>query len=162
MKALSLTQPWATLVAIGTKRIETRSWQTSFRGRIYIHAAKKFPRWAQDLAQETQPFADVLNRPNEELPRGALVAIANLVSIYRTETDIMMDPQERAFGDYTPGRFAWVLEDVEPLQHPIPYRGALGLFNVDLPTPDGEVDEALWGIQTDGLGHVLPHKAQEV
>ena len=42
MKALTLTQPWATLIAVGAKRIETRSWGTSYRGRIAIHAAKGF------------------------------------------------------------------------------------------------------------------------
>ena len=51
MKALSLTQPWAELVVLGEKQWETRSWRTSHRGRIAIHAAKKFPAWAIDLAQ---------------------------------------------------------------------------------------------------------------
>ncbi len=40
MKALTLTQPWASLVAVGAKRIETRSWETNYRGTIAIHAAK--------------------------------------------------------------------------------------------------------------------------
>src|SRR6202030_2406661 len=48
MKALTLTQPWATLVAIGAKRIETRSWPTLYRGPLAIYAAKRFPKWAQD------------------------------------------------------------------------------------------------------------------
>ena len=39
MKVLTLTQPWATLVAIGAKRIETRSWATKYRGPLLIHAA---------------------------------------------------------------------------------------------------------------------------
>ena len=43
MKALTLTQPWASLVAIGAKRIETRSWSTPYRGLLAIHAAKGFP-----------------------------------------------------------------------------------------------------------------------
>src|SRR3954451_22243677 len=41
--ALTLTQPWATLVAIGAKQIETRSWGTSYRGWLAIHAAKGYP-----------------------------------------------------------------------------------------------------------------------
>jgi hypothetical protein len=40
MKVLSLTQPWATLAAIGAKKIETRSWSTAYRGPLAIHAAK--------------------------------------------------------------------------------------------------------------------------
>jgi len=39
-KVLTLTQPWATLVAIGAKKCETRSWSTSYRGDLLIHAAK--------------------------------------------------------------------------------------------------------------------------
>lgn len=44
MKAITLTQPWATLVAIGAKRIETRSWATRYRGPLAIHAAKGIER----------------------------------------------------------------------------------------------------------------------
>ncbi len=40
MKALSLLQPWATLVVIGVKQIETRSWSTAYRGPLLIHASK--------------------------------------------------------------------------------------------------------------------------
>ena len=39
-KTLTIAQPWATLVAIGAKQIETRSWQTNYRGDIAIHAGK--------------------------------------------------------------------------------------------------------------------------
>jgi len=39
VKTLTLSQRWATLVALGAKRIETRSWRTSYRGPLAIHAA---------------------------------------------------------------------------------------------------------------------------
>jgi hypothetical protein len=42
MKALSIKQPWASLIAHGIKDIENRTWKTNFRGRIYIHASAKF------------------------------------------------------------------------------------------------------------------------
>ena len=45
MKAITLTQPWATLVAIGAKRIETRSWRTFYRGPLAIHAGKTLPAY---------------------------------------------------------------------------------------------------------------------
>src|SRR5262245_47216191 len=83
MKAITLTQPWATLVAIGEKRIETRSWSTRYRGRIAIHAAKAFPLGAQELCYD-DPFhsaicgAGVGDGP-WALPRGAIVATARLV-----------------------------------------------------------------------------------
>jgi ASCH domain len=59
MKALTVAQPWATLIAIGAKRIETRSWMTRHRGPLAIHAARAFPRIARDLAR-TSPFAEAL------------------------------------------------------------------------------------------------------
>jgi activating signal cointegrator 1 len=54
MKAITLTQPWATLVAIGAKRIETRSWPTNYRGPLAIHAAKGFPKWAKENQNGTR------------------------------------------------------------------------------------------------------------
>jgi activating signal cointegrator 1 len=43
MKALSLMQPWATLLICGEKTVETRSWRTSHRGLLAVHASKTFP-----------------------------------------------------------------------------------------------------------------------
>ncbi len=130
MKALTLTQPWASLVALGHKRIETRSWSTNYRGALYIHAAKGFPRYARDFAGEEW----AIGRLPAELPLGVLVATARLVDVRPTEgVASTISALERRFGDYCPGRYAWLLEDIEPLADPIPWRGALGLFNVDIP-----------------------------
>lgn len=59
MKTISLWQPWASLVAIKAKRIETRSWYTSYRGPLAIHAAKVFPKWVHELCCEA-PFSEAL------------------------------------------------------------------------------------------------------
>jgi hypothetical protein len=40
-KTLSIKQPWASLIAHNIKPIENRTWKTSFRGRIFIHASAK-------------------------------------------------------------------------------------------------------------------------
>ena len=50
IKFITLTQPWATLVALGVKRIETRSWRTPYRGLLGIHAAKSYPDWAREFS----------------------------------------------------------------------------------------------------------------
>lgn len=143
MRALTLTQPWATLVAIGAKRIETRSWGTAYRGPLAIHAAKGFPRWAKDTCCDP-PFALALEAAGvAEIPTGVIVATCRLVSCLPTrelqENQIIeMDPaagcddfnlndQERAFGDYEPGRWAWLLADIKRTP-PIPATGALGLW----------------------------------
>lgn len=131
LKALTLTQPWATLVAIGAKRIETRSWSTRYRGPLAIHAARGFPRDAFDLCR-VEPFRTALSA-QAVFPRGEVVATCNLVDCLPTGAlnvlyPALDTPQERAFGDFTPGRWAWVLEDVKILTEPIPAKGALSLW----------------------------------
>ena len=155
MKVLTITQPWATLVAIGAKRIETRSWKTWFRGPLLIHAAAGLgPGGKAGLVDlcETEPFKSVLAplwSPGTffapvSLPFGAIVARCELRACVPTEK-LQGQPwcsygprkwdltdQERAFGDYTPGRYAWLLSDVQALPTPIPVKGQLGLWEYDL------------------------------
>lgn len=127
MRAISLWQPWASAVALGIKRVETRSWATTNTGPVVIHAAK---RWTK--AQ--QEFADVeftLGRIPKQVPLGALVATAVIMGCRRTED---VAPQvgtiERLYGDYRPGRYAWFLDHIKPLPTPIPWLGAQGFFAV--------------------------------
>ena len=137
MKGLSLTQPWATLVALGAKRYETRSWATRYRGLIAIHASQGLPGYAREVCTGT-PFLDVLLGAGyghvNELPRGAILAICRIarcvpVTVLDLEVDKLSD-DEIDFGDYTPGRYAWQLTDLHRLAVPIPCKGALGLWTV--------------------------------
>ena len=126
MRGLTLTQPWATAVALGEKRIETRSWRTPYRGLVAIHAAKGFPRPAREFALE-HGFG-----PPERLPVSAVVAVARIVNMRPTgELARFLGRRELELGDYTPGRWAWVLDDVSPLPSPIACAGALGLWRVE-------------------------------
>src|SRR4051794_14386966 len=105
--ALSMTQPWATLVAVEAKVFETRSWFTSYRGALAIHASKGFPRWAVELCFE-EPFASTLRvsgieRP-ADLPLGAVIAVVNIDRCLKTEAvRQVIGDHERAFGDYSDG-----------------------------------------------------------
>lgn len=162
MKTITLTQPWASLVAIGAKRIETRSWRTSYTGPLAIHAAKAFPDVAKSLC-EINPFLRSLGWPEpptpltqewlddngsriKALPLGCVVATCRLITCIPTiickrngpipvggmphESDrFFMTEQERTLGNYTPGRWAWILDDIQPLAEPIPAKGALSLWN---------------------------------
>jgi len=58
-RAISLTQPWATLMAIDKKRVETRNWRVNFRGWVAIHAAKAFPMECRALCYRPQPFGGI-------------------------------------------------------------------------------------------------------
>jgi hypothetical protein len=135
MKALSLTQPWATLVSIGAKRIETRSWHTTYRGPLAIHAAKGFPREARGYCDD-QPFLMALcgffgpEFEPAQLPTGAIVGITSVkgcVKMSREWIASIAEP-ERSFGLYEPGRYGWLLGPVEWLVEPVPVKGSLGLW----------------------------------
>lgn len=136
MKALTLTQPWASLMALQQKRIETRSWPTSHRGEVVIHAAKGFPAWAKQTCDE-EPFKSALQgAAAAALPISRGLCIVRILACVPTT-----DPRkiafalghelrgwEMEFGDYSEGRFAWVTEYVRPLPEQPERRGALGLW----------------------------------
>lgn len=168
MKVLSLWQPWATLIAAGSKHIETRSWSTNYRGRLAIHAAKKSTRQLDELCIEPGPIRDALERTGHlvasadqmklTLPVGVVVATCYLADVFPVDAGeqyfrigggalakVTLPPPEpeRSFGDYTAGRYAWLLIEVRSLPTPIPCRGAQGLF--DLP------DEVLRAVKAGGI-----------
>lgn len=126
MKALTLTQPWATLVITGRKRFETRSWSTAHRGGVAIHAAKGWSAGDRDLAREFGLDPDAL-------PRGVVLGYAHIVAVAAAE-DVRAGLQwaedylELAYGDFDDGRYAWQLTAITKLDEPIPARGALGLW----------------------------------
>lgn len=156
MKVLTLHQPWASLIAWGIKTIETRPWQTSYRGDLAIHAARAFQPYAQDvcLRQGAIRLA-LLERArmtglrarhgatwhlsramlDKMLPRGVIVATSSLVDVIRTE-EIFIGGRalrtyeaELPFGNYAPKRFAWMLGDVRAV-HPVPATGQQGLWEL--------------------------------
>lgn len=128
IKALTLWQPWATLIALGAKQVETRSWSTSYRGPLVIHAAKR-PVKHEEI---TAPIAQALNEHGLEpdaLPLGAVLCLCKLTDVERVET---LKPRlwsgEVAFGNYAPGRYGWLLELVKCAPSPIPVAGKQGLW----------------------------------
>lgn len=140
MKALTLHQPYATLIALGAKKIETRSWPTPHRGMLAIHAAATMPHDVQ-LALTHPAFVDKLRPAGftldargewQGLPLGAVVAVCHVVDCVRVEAleTTPISIWEWHFGDYTPGRYAWKLGDVRALAIPIRTRGAQQLWTV--------------------------------
>jgi hypothetical protein len=123
MPALTLWQPWACLIEIGAKRFETRSFPIPPRllgKRVAIHAASRKMRLS-DVDNDT---ADAIGEAfgfcgwNYVLPLGVIVATAILAESIPAET-VTAD----SFGDYAPGRWAWRLEDMRPVNPPIPAKG---------------------------------------
>lgn len=128
-KGISLWQPWASLMAMGLKKNETRSWATRYRGPLYIHAAKKVIGWPNITIQEA--FDGIAFQPSD-LPLGCLVCKVDLVDCKMISFHNWPREPERSFGIYTPGRFMWVTDNLEVFE-PIPYRGTQRIFNVVIP-----------------------------
>ena len=147
MKALTLHQPWASLIALGPKIVETRSWSAPARvigERIAIHAGKHRVRISNEYDQAMY-HAMVQTHGldwQDHLPLGAVVATAKLAGCFRVVSrnedrqlklegtgaggeNIIPDP----FGDFLPGRWLWVLEEIERLDPTIPAKGNRMLWN---------------------------------
>ena len=117
--ALTIKQPYATLVARGIKNIENRTWYTSYRGPVYIHAGA--------AAYQTEPLPVDLWLPAPELfTYGAIIGTATLAHV----TQLHPSPwAERGFKH-------WVFEDAELLDEPVPCRGQMGLWYPESVKPD--------------------------
>jgi activating signal cointegrator 1 len=142
MKAITIHQPWATLIALGEKKFETRGWATKYRGPIAIHAAKKVDK---EICLE-EPFRSVLAEHGytaDDLPTGAVVALCNLSDCLKVEhahakekaallsSSGRLTPikgNEVEFGWYDSGRYAWEMVDVKQI-NPVPAQGQQGLWN---------------------------------
>ncbi len=132
MKAVSLWEPWATLVALKLKTYETRHWRHSYRGPLLICAAKGglSKRALNDLLDGYFPFGigDLLRN---RLNFGHAVAVVKVTNIYKAETLRPILPQHELWcGDYSDGRFAWQLDNITNIV-PFPVSGKQGLFEVD-------------------------------
>lgn len=157
MKAITLWQPWATLVAIGVKRLETRSWpipRAALGQAVAIHAAKRAPEWTTNHAINNALARHGFENEHQDapprvlLPRGRIVAVGELQHSYRIDEAFLASPyfreEDRPFGDFTPGRFAWDLGKVVPLRAPIPSKGAQGLWTWEPPAP-------LWDLEAEAF-----------
>jgi activating signal cointegrator 1 len=146
MKALTLWQPWASLVAFEEKKVETRCWSTKYRGLLAIHAAQKEPPDWLGKSRNRQEFhkylCGITKRhqwgdfwwPNGKRGLAEVLCIVKLISIEpveRVREDL--SAQELCFGNYEDGRYAWFLEMVHRFESPIPAKGNRLLWNWEVP-----------------------------
>lgn len=146
VRALTLHQPYASLIAAGAKRYETRGWPTDYRGPVAIHAAARpvsiddlrFPGIESALRGHGILPADIpLERAAEYLPLGQVLCIADLVECH--ETEFMLFPgefeqtEEYSLGNYDPGRYAFELDIRQVFQPGIPAKGQQGWWTFTLP-----------------------------
>jgi hypothetical protein len=145
MMALTLTQPWASLVAIGAKQWETRSWPAKFRGQLAIHAAKGFTADDRRISTDHPLYREALSNLPFLHPfdvAGSVLAIADLTECRPTEEffsvgsagearkrGVIISAEEFAFGNFDEGRFAFKFENVRRVT-PIRCRGALNFWRL--------------------------------
>ena len=143
MKAISLLQPWASLVVMGIKTIETRNWATKHRGTILIHAGK---------SKAGSIFADDLPIKKHiydfyKLPFGACIGKVEIVDIIPADKlEVSLDEMDtltyerKAFGEYSDKRYAWILENASMLKTPISMSGMMSVWEV----PSGFLELLNW------------------
>lgn len=183
MKGLSVHQPYASLLAWGAKRYETRGWRASYTGWLAIHAGKSM-EVLLDMAEELSAFAqrkedpglmtlfflDVLDKRGvdrsqftlNDLPRGALVGVAKLTGYHPGSTLLpTLTAQEKAFGYFDESheqRFGWCMESPFMLPEPIPFRGQQGLFGIPDPVV-GEIQRQWRAAKNDTrVANGAPHR----
>ncbi len=123
--ALSVRQPWAWAILYAGKRVENRTWQTAYRGPLFIHAGMRVDFPAVD------DLADVITKiptPRPVAYCGALIATATLLDC------VPIEEVPAGQVSWAGGPWCFMLDDVRPLAQVIPQRGALGLFPIDLQT----------------------------
>lgn len=129
MKVISIKEPFASFIKEGYKKIETRSWKTNYRGELFIHASGK------NIAKKFLKNKYIVSLTNElNMNYGNIICRGILVDCVYMDEDFLnlMKKNENEFnlGLYEIGRYAWILEDVEPI-YPIPAKGKLNIWNYD-------------------------------
>jgi len=125
MKCLSICQPFAELIIQNKKTIELRTWNTKIRGEFLVHAPIKIRK--EDCKRM---------KINEKLTTGAIIGKVELYDVKKYESLKEIKSDERKhFASITNKEktFGFILKNAKPLRIPIPWKGQLGFFDVDLP-----------------------------
>lgn len=120
MKALSIKQPWASLIAHGIKDIENRTWKTKFRGRIYIHASapKKFNIQLTD--EQTKEAIPILKTAFEgTMPFGAIIGEVRVIDCVINAPSIWAEQSDLSEGAVFKPIYNWVLANPKLYDKPI-------------------------------------------
>jgi hypothetical protein len=122
MKVLTIKQPWAALIINGTKKYEFRSWKTSYRGKILIHAGLGVDK------ERSKDFS------NLEMLKGAIIGEAEIKDCILVDEEFdesLRRDNEKVYGHDHVGLYAWKLDNIKRYDEPIYIKGKLGLWNYD-------------------------------
>ena len=125
MKALTIKEPWATLIIEGYKKYEFRSWKTNYRGKILIHAGLSLER---DMEERFKEY-------NLNYNCGYIIGEADIVDCILVDEEFNKELRKINSLLYSRSnhveKFAWKLENIKKYDLPIPCKGKLGLWNYE-------------------------------
>ena len=124
MKALTIKQPWASLIVNGIKEYEFRSWKTKYRGKIYIHAG----------LSTNKSYLKYYEKYNLEYLNGAIIGEAEITDCILIEEKFSKELNNKnslVYGNNHNGEYAWKLINVKKYDEPIYIKGKLGLWNYE-------------------------------
>lgn len=124
MKALTIKQPWASLIIEGYKEYEFRSWKTNYRGRIYIHAGLGIDL---DMLERFELYN--LKYPSGIIGEATLVDCIEVTEEFNNEL-LKINPIVYRKSNYKQ-TYACKLIDIKKYDAPLPVKGKLGLWNYD-------------------------------
>ena len=133
MKCLSICQPYAGLVITGKKTIELRTWNTKFRGEFLVHAPIK-------VCTADCTRLGIITKQTT----GAIVGIAEIYDTkrYESTTELKKDyKQHLSDKEVTSKRYGFMIRRAKSFRIPIPWKGQLGLFDVDRSDLDGTMND---------------------
>jgi len=133
--ALTLWQPWATLIAHGGKTVENRTWRPPKKligGPLAIHAGKTWERGATSSMSSAQraAYLDAVRclGVTSNWPTGAIVAVARLDGVLRPGPGSLLDIKTDDAIWWDDYQYGWILRDVRTLDEPIPAKGRQGVW----------------------------------
>ena len=124
MKALTIKEPWASLIIEGYKKYEFRSWKTKYRGKILIHAGLSLEKEAANKVKKYN-----LNFKNGYIIGEAI--ITDCILVEETFQKKLIKDNNIVYSNNHVGLYAWKLENVVKYKNPISCKGKLGLWNYE-------------------------------
>lgn len=144
IKVLSIKEPHATLLLTPYKTIETRSWATSYRGEIFLHASRAIPAYNTANREMWDRVYRLIHKEENRTGKavcfrnGYIYAKATLVNcvLMTPENIAELGQDEIDAGYYEPGRYMWIMNDIVPFEEGklIPAKGHLGIWRYEYDT----------------------------
>ena len=126
MKVLTIKQPWASLIMLGLKKYEFRSWKTEYRGELLIHAGKGIDKDGMERLKKYIP---------EDIPYEGIIGKVKLIDCIKTSSEFYDKVQKENKDIYAKSVFnqdyAWQMEVIEVYDNPIKVKGKLRLWNYE-------------------------------